>query len=116
MGGSFIHDKIRKVAVPGIGALDEVLRVLGDNLLLLFSKIVELRFGFPADHHHYLDLAIKLELLSKELSEIQKASDETIIRMLPAQRKQCKKQVPIFLKMFGWHNRIDDNGNIIYDA
>lgn len=111
-----MHDKIGKVEAIRIGSLEGALKGFCDNLLLLFSKINELRLNLPDNHHRYMNLAIELERLSKEIEAIQKAGDDIMVRMPPTQRKQCKKQVPIFLGMFGWHDRIDDNGNIIYNA
>jgi hypothetical protein len=63
-----------------------------------------------------MELVTKLETLSKEFDVIQKVGDETMAKMTPEQRKHFNIKNPGFFSILGWDNRIDEDGNIIYDA
>lgn len=92
------------------------LRALKDNLFLLKKIINELRTYRPLDQVQSIALDATLETLMKEFEAIQKAGDEMIAILTPKQRKHFRRKIHSFFLMLGWNDRIDNNGNIIYDT
>lgn len=97
------------------GELNDLCETLRKNLFLLLAQVDELSASQTEAPKIDVDFD-KLTSLAKELDEIQKAGDNLIALMSPAQRKYLKHNLADFLSMFGWGENIDDNGRIIHNA
>ena len=117
-GGVLIHDK--KIGMDETDKLDDTLNRLQTALVSLYAKLDKIKSLISTvrsrDQAWYSDLVCRYEKLVRELVAIRQAGDETIVRMTPEQRRYFVKTAPTFFKILGWHGRIDENGNIKYDA
>ncbi len=96
----------------GSNDMNDLLRLLCDNLCLLLTKNNEIESSDTIGEKD----AHKLKALLEKIDEIQKTGDNLISLMSPAHRKYFNHNVPEFFAMLGWEGRIDNNGNIIHDA
>ena len=119
-GGVLIHGGKKNTGACVPGEVDEALGKLETSLITLYTRIDKIKSEISIARHQdqqwYSDLLRRYEKLVREFASIRQAADETIIRMSPDQRKHLLKTAPSFFKFFDWDHRIDEGGNIKYDA
>lgn len=115
-----MHNKKKNTNFLWPGELDEKLAKLEIAILTLHARIDKIKSDMAIvrfqDQSRYLDLVCRYNKLVRELVAVRQAADGTIARMTPEQRKYFLKITPIFFHILGWHNNIDENGNVKYDA
>lgn len=65
------------------------------------------------DDEEVLNFAKNLEHILSEFAASQQTADRMIIGLTPLERKAFIEEVPEVLDLFGWHDKFDEDGNIM---
>lgn len=83
------------------------------SFLLCVEEINELNKKSEREFEE-VDITVShIEHILKDLLVIQQLADETILKMSDEQRRLLKKEAPNVLEIFGWQDKIDEDGKFI---